>query len=377
LLAFTASLDIRELRGRIHPLAALFNRSQIALSVLAASAVFQTSGVSPSDWPAVLPVALLAFAIDACLNVAAVVVAGALTGRMRIRDALAGFVSEGGWPFLVGYVCYGLTALILAVTFEATGAWGLVAFLLPMVVSRQMFARGQMLAEASREAIARSQVLVDATERIAEERADERRRLAGALHDVVLPPLFKVHLMGEVLRRELDTGQLLAMDDDLPELLRATDAATTEVRSIIGNLRRSDLGADGLCPTLGLLLDDAVTETTAIIERDIARANASPLVQLIIYQVAREALTNAIRHANARRIFVRLIDDGGWIRLLVEDDGMGFALGAARRLPDHFGLRLMQERAVAIGGMVTIDSEVGEGTRVVGRFPSEVRLTNE
>ncbi len=90
---------------------------------------------------------------------------------------------------------------------------------------------------------------------MARERKDERLALAGELHDEVLPSLFKVHLMGQVLKQDLAAGRLLELDDDLPELLLATDAAQRAIRDLLGDLRRSPLGAAGLVPTVRMLVD--------------------------------------------------------------------------------------------------------------------------
>ena len=146
-------------------------------------------------------------------------------------------------------------------------------------------------------------------------------RVAGELHDEVLPPLFKVHLMGQVLRRDLDSGRLLSLDEDLPELLLATDAAQAAIRSLVGDLRRSPLGPGGLVPTLRLLVQQLETETSARVELSTTDIECTAITQLLVYQIAREALTNAIRHSEATSIKVRVWQDGPSVRLSVEDDG--------------------------------------------------------
>ena len=61
--------------------------------------------------------------------------------------------------------------------------------------------------------------------------------MAAGLHDEVLPPLFKVHLMGQVLRQDLASGRLLALEEDLPALLGATENASDNMRELIRSLR--------------------------------------------------------------------------------------------------------------------------------------------
>jgi len=84
----------------------------------------------------------------------------------------------------------------------------------------------------------------------------------------------------------------------------------------------------------------------------------------------REAVTNAVRHAAARRIGVRLrgAPAGGPV-IEVIDDGIGFDVAARATADGHFGIRGMQERARRIGGDITIDSAPGAGTRITLRLP--------
>jgi signal transduction histidine kinase len=93
-----------------------------------------------------------------------------------------------------------------------------------------------------------------------------------------------------------------------------------------------------------------------------------PSLQLLIYQVAREALMNAVRHSGARNISIRLLKDESEARLIVGDDGTGFAKNGVDR-EYHFGLQLMKERVEQAEGVMHIESRLGEGTQVLVRFP--------
>ena len=85
--------------------------------------------------------------------------------------------------------------------------------------------------------------------------------------------------------------------------------------------------------------------------------------ELVVYRVAQEAVTNAVRHAGAERIKVRLRSSVGGAVLTVEDDGRGFHSPGAGG-----GLRGMRERAVLVGGRLDIDPEPGGGTRLALRL---------
>jgi signal transduction histidine kinase len=89
----------------------------------------------------------------------------------------------------------------------------------------------------------------------------------------------------------------------------------------------------------------------------------------LAYQVVRESLNNAAKHAKAGTVHVMLWRDGDDVRVIVEDDGLGFD----RRTVDreaHFGIQLMEERVEAVGGRLYIDSQLGRGTRVVAAIPA-------
>jgi signal transduction histidine kinase len=187
--------------------------------------------------------------------------------------------------------------------------------------------------------------------------------LAGELHDEVLPPLFKVHLMGQVLRQDLSTGRLLELDDDIPELLSATEAAQRAIRDLVRDLRRSQVGPEGLVGTIRLLAGQLESAGSCRILLDLEPVSASHVTQLLAYQIVREALTNASKHAGATEILVRLREDHGLVRLMIRDDGVGFDPSTVD-LDRHFGLQLIAERVEAAHGTVVIDSQLGSGTTI-------------
>jgi signal transduction histidine kinase len=91
----------------------------------------------------------------------------------------------------------------------------------------------------------------------------------------------------------------------------------------------------------------------------------NPVVEQTVYRVADEALLNVERHSAARRVEVSLMRDGGTVRLMVRDDGQGFAAdGVPPEASGRFGLAGMGERAELVGGELEIESEPGRGTIV-------------
>jgi signal transduction histidine kinase len=95
-----------------------------------------------------------------------------------------------------------------------------------------------------------------------------------------------------------------------------------------------------------------------------------PAARSEAYLIAREAISNALRHADAKSIEVSLVYLADSFRLTVRDDGRGFAaetVVAGR--PDHFGLAVMSERATRLGGSLTVSSAAGAGTEIVLSAP--------
>ena len=175
--------------------------------------------------------------------------------------------------------------------------------------------------------------------------------------------------MGQVLRQDLASGRLLALEEDLPALLGATESASDSMRELIRSLRDSPLGTGGLPETLRLLVRYLERESTVRISLSCERVGGTPLIQLLAYQVAREAIRNALRHAKASAVTILVVDTEGDLRITVEDDGIGFDPDSVDQ-QTHFGLALMRERIEIAGGVLYVDSRFGEGTRVIAKLPS-------
>lgn len=369
LIAFAGYIDLREFRRSIRLERAIFNRAQTSLSVMAATAAFSLMDGTDAAWPIAVAGAMAALCIDAAVNVALVAGVMALHERTAPRVAL-GRLRLGSLADFVGtYASFGLLSLLLAEVYSSVGGWSLLTFVLPLFLARRAFTQTQRLEGANRKIHDQRSALERVSASIADERRDERLAIAAGLHDDVLPPLYRVHLLGQVLKQQMATGQLLAMETDLPELVEATTEASSTVRSLIRNLRLSPLGMGGLAHTLHLLIGEMNEEQNVRIVARLDDVAGSPVVELLAYQVAREALRNAIRHSGASCITVTLGRDADDIRLVVEDNGVGFA-PASTDESRHFGLALMRERVELGGGVMRVESQPGEGAWVVVRLPA-------
>jgi signal transduction histidine kinase len=287
-----------------------------------------------------------------------------------LGEEVIGLLGGQPVPFLLSYICFGLAAVLLAVVYQVAGNWALLAFMIPVLLARQVFVENSRLLEMREAIVEKSRALLTVSGKMADERREERLAVAAGLHDELLPPLYKVHLMGQVLRQDLAMGRLLNLEDDVPELLGATEQASEATQGLIRDLRHSRLGPDGLVGTIQLLIRDVETAFPGQIQLEVEDVGGSPIVQLLAYQILREALRNAVRHAHASLIQVSISRDGPDMRIMVEDNGQGFApksVDAER----HFGLLLIRERVELAGGVLNIQSRIGEGTSIVARLPSE------
>jgi signal transduction histidine kinase len=369
-IAFVAMVDLRELRRQLSFRHALYSRAQVSLSVVAAGAAFRLFQGQIGQWPWVAVAGLLALVADVTVNYLAVGAIIALTRRKRLRDALRGMYFGPSEVFVPTYVCFGFLGVLLAEAHLALGFWGVLAFVAPVVLARQAFLHRQLLDAALNSLRARKHALRQVDERIAEERRDERARIAEALHDDVLQDLYNLSIRTRVIKEDLKSGRLLDLDVDVPALESASDTAVDDLRGIVHDLRSSPVGPAGLVDTLSLLIKHLRDESRIEFVADLGEVHLEASRQLLVYQIAREALMNSVKHSEARAVWLRLSTMQRVVELTVEDDGCGFDPSKAIS-SRHFGLELMKERAEAALGDLQITSTPGHGTLVAVRIPCD------
>jgi signal transduction histidine kinase len=369
LVAFVGSMDFREVRRQVGPLRALFNRSQIALSVLLAALVFRffTGGdLNPWTW-AVLGTgaAVLSFHV---VNGVTVAIRTALRSRTPLTSALSALTVGPTPVFLATYFGYGVLALVLAHLFIEVGPWAVALFLIPLIVGHQMLVRGDALLRLTKELRHRERLLERLFDRIIEERRDERLRIATGLHDDVLQSLIRIGQLGSFMRKALPKEGSVA--DDARELELLSRDTVESLRHVLSDLQRSPIGRGGLVPSLRTLAQDLQLDwRTRISVRVDEDMSLSPEVQIAAYQAAREAIMNSLKHAGATAIKVTLKEKSGDLIVLVEDDGHGFQPKTVDE-SQRFGLGLMRTRVELAGGFVEVHSQEEEGTRVTVSLPA-------
>jgi nitrate/nitrite-specific signal transduction histidine kinase len=198
----------------------------------------------------------------------------------------------------------------------------------------------------------------------------ERTRLARELHDSVTQSMYSVVLLTEGWRRSMQSAGRAQVEDYLARIGEINQQALKEMRLLIHELRPPALEEDGLLGALHQRLD-AVEKRAGVNARVIADAIVEfpHPVEEGLYRIAQEALNNALKHAAASNVVVRLTTEDGRTVLEVEDDGRGF-------IPDTadgrggMGLGSMRERAEQLGGLLAVLSTPGQGTTVRATVPT-------
>jgi PAS domain S-box-containing protein len=195
----------------------------------------------------------------------------------------------------------------------------------------------------------------------------ERNRLARELHDSVTQSLYSVTLYAEAAARLLTAGQHTDAADHLRELRDTAQEALREMRLLIFELRPPALEKSGLIAALQARLEAVEGRGGMLTELQVEGAQEAGRVPLAVqeelFQIAREALNNVLKHARALHVRVQVQFQDTVACLQVSDDGAGFDPVQVR---DRGGLGLpgMKERAFKIGADLQITSEPGKGTCV-------------
>jgi signal transduction histidine kinase len=368
-IAFLGSSDPREFRREVTLSRALFNRSQVALAVFAASSVFHALQEGFESWTRVLLAAAPAVLVFHLVNSTLVSFAARLVYDIPIREAFRRLRIGNTAEFLTSYLALGFLGLLLARLYTVPGWWAVAAFAMPLLLARQMFFRTRALEEATKELRDREALLRALSNRMAEERHDERMQIAGYLHDDLAQVLFRMSLHIDIGQKHLDKGNVEDLQKELESIRSSRDRTMELVRSLIKDLRQSPLGRAGLAEAIASFCADAERTAGARFVTRLQEVGMPPPVQLLCYQVAREAVMNAVKHSNATEIRVALERTMDGARVTVEDDGAGFDV--ERGSPEgHFGLTMMRERAQVAGGTFRLESEPGEGTKIIAEFPT-------
>jgi signal transduction histidine kinase len=191
---------------------------------------------------------------------------------------------------------------------------------------------------------------------------DERSRLARNLHDSVTQTIFSMRLTTEAAHMLLDR-EPSRVKAELDKLQGLAKSALSEMRAMIFELRPA-----------------AVTKRQYGLEVDLQVSGEPQLSELEarqLFRISQEAFNNVVKHAQTDKAWLTLRFEDNRILLQVEDQGSGFEPETLVAEQDHIGLASMQERVDAMGGILTVDSNPGQGTRVTVEVTSTDKEEND
>jgi signal transduction histidine kinase len=208
-------------------------------------------------------------------------------------------------------------------------------------------------------------------QRLLSAQEEERRRIAQDLHDHAGQVMTALIIqLGHLLSR-LDRVDRATLTVELERLRDIAEHGLDEVHKLVYDLRPSILDDHGLGPALrtyadthlrpaGLEVDLKMMGMEERLPRDIETA---------AYRIVQEAAANTLRHAEAKRLEIRLDQRNDWLVVMIRDDGKGFDSEEVPQIRKSLGLQGMRERAELVGGSLQILSAAGAGTTVLARLP--------
>ncbi|MCM3632686.1 sensor histidine kinase [Paenibacillus camelliae] len=198
---------------------------------------------------------------------------------------------------------------------------------------------------------------------------EERQRLARELHDAVSQQLFAISMTATAVGRTIEHDWQKAQRQ-VQLIEEMASVAQSEMRALLLHLRPAHLDGKSLGSALATLVSELQQKIPMQIEMDVdttivmREENEDHL-----FRIAQEALSNALRHAKADHMLIKLYRLEEEINMVIQDDGIGFELKGRKQ--GSYGLLTMEERVIELGGQFRIISEVGEGTAIYVTIPYE------
>jgi two-component system nitrate/nitrite sensor histidine kinase NarX len=200
---------------------------------------------------------------------------------------------------------------------------------------------------------------------------EERNIIGNELHDSLAQALVGMRLQVKMLGESMHKKDLRTSQHEVQNLKTSIEEAHASLRELLANYRLK-IDERGLAPAVAGMVERFSEETgiNVFFHNECRDFSLTPLQESQIFHIVKEALSNIGKHSNARNARILLNGEGkGVYSLLIEDDGEGMAPVSAARPGEHIGLSVMRERAERLPGELTIESEPGEGTRIVLTFP--------
>jgi signal transduction histidine kinase len=397
-------MDPREFRGEIGPLRALFNRSQMAASILAASLLFGLVSELDSEWYRQLGGIALAASGAYVINAGLVAAFEAMSRGVTFGQVLVRMHGSAPLEFLASYIGLGLFGAVIAQFYRHEGFWSVLVFLGPLVFARQMYFRSRALADRLAE---QNEVLADQARRLEEllekehHTVDELRalnRMKGEFVAVVSHELRTpvTALMGyaKTLRQAEFAENETVREEFLERMERQADRLLRLVENL---LTASNLENDRLPVAIGRVrFEDLVREVVEGLatEGDRVRTDVAgdlPVLltdRQVLSRVLQNLVDNALKYSpdGAPCELGARAEGADAIVFWVQDHGIGIPDDELPKIFDRFyqvdssstrtfrgaglGLSLVRDLLRHLGGTIEVDSSPGRGSRFTVRLPA-------
>jgi two-component system sensor histidine kinase DegS len=203
---------------------------------------------------------------------------------------------------------------------------------------------------------------------------EERKRIAREIHDGMAQTMANVVLRTEIAERMLVKQEFTAVKEELVDLKGQVRGGLEEVRKIIFNLRPMALDDLGIVPTLRKYVQDFEEKTRIRTKFQLngREARFPSGLEIAIFRLVQEALSNVLKHARATYVSVELTLELEQVKIYIVDNGVGFNVEMTQKIitkGNNFGLLGMRERVELLEGTMEIDSEQDSGTRITMLIP--------
>jgi signal transduction histidine kinase len=191
----------------------------------------------------------------------------------------------------------------------------------------------------------------------------ERRSIATALHDQIGAALAIAQMQLELSRQEDDSAK---QQRCVGRAIESIEEAIGHTRSLTCELSPPILYESGLEAACRWLAEEMGRRygLTVTVDQDQRRHDLGKEVKIVLFQAVRELLTNVVKHAKANSARIRIEGDEHWLRIGIQDDGVGLSTPSPASRPNGFGLFNVRERLLGMGGRLEVESEPGKGTKV-------------
>ncbi len=401
-IALVGSFDPREFRGEITVLRAAYNRCQIAISTMAAAWVFQAIATIHSPWTRIVPAILLAAVVGYTLNALSVAVYLAAEQHISVARVLARMHGGAPYEFLVSYIGLGLLGAVVARFYVREGSWSVVVLLAVLVFARQMYFRSRSLADRLAE---QNRTLADQAAKLEQllvkehNTVDELRELNRMKNEFVAVVSHELRTPVTALIGYSKTLQQpgFAEDPDLrQEFLERMERQGERLQRLVENLLTTARIESRQLPVQisRVPFDELVRDVVEGLGEEAERVKVDIPHDLPVVHTDRELLArvvsnlvdNALKYSpDASVCEIAATGDEAALVFSVQDHGIGIPEDEVARIFERFyqvdssstrtfrgaglGLSLVQELLQRLGGSISVESSLGDGSRFTVTLP--------